>query len=117
MLVQIDESRRDVEPCRVNHALAAECRRRNARDLAVANADGAHRIEPGFGVHDASAFDHDVELLSGKQAAAEEKNEEKKKEKEFPHKRPIIRPGGMAGQHTRVARGTAASPWRACAHN
>jgi hypothetical protein len=36
---------------------------RDADNLSVADADVAHGIHAGFGIHDASAFQHEIELL------------------------------------------------------
>ena len=63
VLVQIDESRRDHKPADMNDAPSVKRLRRDAGNLSIANADVANGIQTGFGIHDASAFEHEIVLL------------------------------------------------------
>src|SRR5882762_10127355 len=57
VLVQIDESGSDDQAVAVNDTPPAQRFGRDADNLPVADADVAHGIEAGFGVHDASALE------------------------------------------------------------
>jgi hypothetical protein len=56
VLVQINETGGNDEPSRADRMTPAEWSRRNAGDLPVTDANIAYGIEPGLGVHDATAF-------------------------------------------------------------
>ncbi len=63
VLVEIDEARGDHQSLGAEHALARQGLGRNARDLAVADADIAGGVEAGLGIHRTSALDDEVVLL------------------------------------------------------
>ena len=65
VLVQVDEAGGDDESGGVDDAASGERVGGDAGDLAVADADVAHGVETGFGVHDAPAFEDEVILLRG----------------------------------------------------
>jgi hypothetical protein len=61
VLVQINKPRRDHQSAGMNKAPSAQGLGRNAANLSVADADVAHGIHAGFGIHDAS--EQEIELL------------------------------------------------------
>ena len=61
--MQVDESRSDDQAGGMDDAASAQRVGRDADDLSVADADVAHGIQAGLGIHDASAFEHEVVLL------------------------------------------------------
>jgi hypothetical protein len=63
MLVQIDKSGRNRKARGVDDAFARERLCGNANNSAIADADIAHGVEAGFGVHDAPAFEDKIVLL------------------------------------------------------
>jgi hypothetical protein len=65
VLVQIDKAGSDNQAAGMNDAASEECLGRDADYLSVADADVPHGIEAGFGIHDASAFEHKIILLGG----------------------------------------------------
>ena len=65
VLVQVNESRSDHQPAGMDDAASAQHLGRDAHNLSVADADVAHGIHAGFGIHDASAFEHEIVLLRG----------------------------------------------------
>jgi hypothetical protein len=65
VLMQVNESRSDNEPAGMNDATAAQRLGRYAGNPAIADADVAHGIRACFGIHDLSAFEHNIKLLRG----------------------------------------------------
>ncbi len=65
VLVQVNESGSDHQPAGMDDAASAQRLGRDADDLSVADADVAHSIQAGFGIHDTSAFEHQIVLLCG----------------------------------------------------
>jgi len=65
VLMQVNESGSDDQASGMDDTASAERVGRDADNLAVEDANVAHGIEAGFGIHDTSAFEHEVELLRG----------------------------------------------------
>ena len=66
VLVQVNESGSHHQASDVDRTAPAQRSRGDAGDLAIADADVAHRVERGFGIDDAAAFQHEIVLLGGK---------------------------------------------------
>ena len=65
VLVQVNESGSDHQPAGMDNTAAAQRLGRDADNLSVADADVAHGIHAGLGIHDPSAFEHEIVLLCG----------------------------------------------------
>ena len=65
VLMQVNESGRNDQVSGMDDPASGELAGRNTDNLAVEDANVAHGIEAGFGIHDTSAFEHEVELLRG----------------------------------------------------
>jgi hypothetical protein len=63
MLVQVNESWSDHQATGVDNTASAQQLGRDAVNPPVTDANGAHSVEAGFGIHDASAFEHEIVLL------------------------------------------------------
>ena len=60
MLVQINESGSNHQPASMNHPLPIQNFSRDADNLPVANTNVPHPIEPGLGIDNAPALDHQI---------------------------------------------------------
>ena len=65
VLVQVNESGCNDQPIGLDDTVPVERVGRNADNLSVADADIAHRIQSGFGVHDSSPCEYKIVLLRG----------------------------------------------------
>src|ERR1700690_1813146 len=65
VLVQVNESGSDHQPAGMDDTAPGQRVGRDANNLPVADANVAHCIEAGFGVHDTSAFEYQIVLLCG----------------------------------------------------
>ena len=63
MLVQIDEAGRDDQVFRVDFQLASQRTRGDGGDLPAVDADAAHGVEAGFGIHHASVLENNIVSL------------------------------------------------------
>ena len=82
VLVQINETGGDDQVLGAEHPLSDERVGRDASDPAIADADVPRRVEAGFGIHDASAFNDEVVLLGkcgGGRCPGQRKKEQRKK--------------------------------------
>src|ERR1700691_1269700 len=65
VLMQIDESGSDHQPSGVDDTPSLQRVGRDADNHSVADPDVAHSIESGLGIHNTSAFEHEIERLRG----------------------------------------------------
>ena len=65
MLVEIDKTGRDHQAGCIHFQLATQRAGRDRGDLAASDADAAHGIQAGFGVHHAAMLQNDVVGLRG----------------------------------------------------
>ena len=63
MLVQINKSRSDHQPFRVNHPPSAHPLGSYPNNLPPTDPNIPHRIQPGLWIHDSSALDHQIVFL------------------------------------------------------
>jgi len=65
VLMQINESGSDYQTAGLDDAASVQGFGRYADNLSVADANIAHGIHAGFGIHDASTLEHEIVLLRG----------------------------------------------------
>ena len=65
VLVKVNESGSDHQPGGMDNPASAQRFGRDADNLSVTDANVAHGIQAGFGIHDTSAFEHQIVLLCG----------------------------------------------------
>jgi hypothetical protein len=63
MRVQVDETRSNDMPSRVNGFLASDLGAGNVKNLAVSDTDIAHGVEPAFRIHDPAIQDDEIIVL------------------------------------------------------